>query len=77
MSKKKQPKFFEDFFEVGTYDTMGKARRVKATKERAKYSWVNRYEVRKARKRNPSGSLKGGFTLWSVSRVKNVFYKEK
>ena len=75
---KKQPKFFEYWFEIGTYDTEGKARQVKATKKRAESSWwIHRMEIRKAKKKYPSGMRKGGFTLWGIDRIKNVAYKGK
>jgi hypothetical protein len=74
---KKQPKYFEDWFEIGTYDTEGKARQVKASKKRAKYSFIHRMEIRKASKKYPSGMRKGGFTLWGIGRIKNVTYKGK
>ena len=71
------PKYFEDWFEIGTYDTEGKARQARAAKARAKYSWINRMEIRKAARRSPSGRLKGGFTLWGIGRIKNVMWGKK
>ncbi len=77
---KKQPKYFEDWFEIGTYDTEGKARQVRATKKRTNVGPFSekgqRYVIRKAARKHPSGMWKGGFTLWGINRIANIFHPD-